>query len=251
MAVGSITYNITYTQVHNQKLFTNVQALMSFTNYLLDVYIKPYARWTPYFMGLYLGLFYYDYQKAGKNQDGWSRPVKGMFMLKEKFERSKGLRIAVEWSGIALMMFLVFILRPLQVGYYWPQILHSLYGCLEKPFFIFGLLMVTFPTILGVQGSLFRTLLDNKILNFLAKISFCTYLIHLMVILQYISSRSFDNYYSLLATFTPYLGCLVVSCFFGFLMTIFVELPFSVWQKEVMKGLINIASKNEGTYAKS
>jgi peptidoglycan/LPS O-acetylase OafA/YrhL len=86
LVVGSITFNIVYTQMHNQKLFTNVEALMSYTNYLLDVYIKPYARWTPYFMGLYLGLFYYDFQKACKNHDERrSKPVEVMFMLKEKF----------------------------------------------------------------------------------------------------------------------------------------------------------------------
>jgi hypothetical protein len=59
-----------------------------------------------------------------------------------------------------------------------------------------------------------------------------------MVIIQYISSRTFDNYYSLLATFPLYLGCLVASCFFGFLLTIFVEVPCSVWQKELMKNIV-------------
>jgi hypothetical protein len=118
LIVGSITYNIVYTQVHNQKLFTDVTALMSFGNYVLDVYIKPYARWTPYFMGLYLGLFYHDFQKASKNKEaGRSKPVETMFMLKDKFERSKVLRIVIEWSGIAMMAFLTFILRTLQAGH--------------------------------------------------------------------------------------------------------------------------------------
>ncbi len=67
LVVGSITFNIVYTQQHQQKLFTDVQALMSFGNYVLDVYIKPYARWTPYFMGLYLGIFYYNYQQSHKH----------------------------------------------------------------------------------------------------------------------------------------------------------------------------------------
>jgi peptidoglycan/LPS O-acetylase OafA/YrhL len=111
--------------------------------------------------------------------------------------------------------------------------------------------MVTFPTVLGVKGSFFQILLDNKILNFMAKISFCTYLVHLMVILQYVYSRTFDNYYSLLATFTPYLGCLVVSCFFGFLMTILVEVPFSVWQKELMKGVMRSVARKEGSVGKT
>jgi peptidoglycan/LPS O-acetylase OafA/YrhL len=106
------------------------------------------------------------------------------------------------------------------------------------------LIIATFPSVLGCKGSFFRVLLDNRILNFIAKISFCNYLVHLMVILQYISSRTYDNYYSLLATFPLYLGSLVVSCFFGFLMTIFVELPFSVWQKEFMK-LLTKSKKTE------
>jgi peptidoglycan/LPS O-acetylase OafA/YrhL len=105
--------------------------------------------------------------------------------------------------------------------------------------------MVTFPTILGCRGSFFQTLLDNKLFNFMAKISFCTYLIHLMVIIQYISSRTFDNYYSLLATFPLYLGCLVASCFFGFLLTIFVEVPCSVWQKEIMKIIMTGKERKE------
>ena len=133
------------------------------------------------------------------------------------------------------MAFLIFILRTLQAGQKWDQIWHSLYACLEKPFFIIGLIMVTFPSVLGCKGSFFRLLLESKILNFMAKISFCTYLVHFMVILQFVSSRTYDNYFSLLDTFTLYLGALVVSCFFGFLMTIFVELPFSICQKEFMK----------------
>lgn len=101
------------------------------------------------------------------------------------------------------------------------------------------MLMVIFPTILGCQGSFFKTLLDNTLFNFLAKISFCTYLIHLIVITQYTNSRTYDYYYSIPNGFPLYLGCLVVSCFLGFLMTIFIEVPCSVWQKELMKFLMD------------
>ena len=99
--------------------------------------------------------------------------------------------------------------------------------------------MVIFPTILGCKGSFFKTLLDNTLFNFLAKISFCTYLIHLIVITQYTNSRTYDYYYSIPNAFPLYIGCLVVSCFLGFLMTIFIEVPCSVWQKEFMKILMN------------
>jgi hypothetical protein len=104
---------------------------MSYANFFLDVYIKPYARWTPYFMGLYLGIFYYQYQECKKKSTNPKNIiVKWMFNLKEKFDKNRILRIAVEWFGMALMAFLTFILRTLQTGHKWPQIWHSLYGCL-------------------------------------------------------------------------------------------------------------------------
>ena len=81
--MGSVTYNIVYTEIHQQKLFTDVTALMLFKDYFLDVYIKPYARWTPYLMGLYLGLFYHEFQEANKNREGKrSKAVEVMLMLK-------------------------------------------------------------------------------------------------------------------------------------------------------------------------
>lgn len=98
--------------------------------------------------------------------------------------------------------------------------------------------MVIFPTILGYKHSFFRLILDNKLFNFIAKISFCTYLVHLMVIIQYTNSRTYDYYYSIINSFPLYLGCLVVSCFFGFIMTIFIEIPCSVWQKDFIKFLL-------------
>jgi hypothetical protein len=53
-----------------------------------------------------------------------------MHSAKERLENNKLLRIIIEWSGIAIMAFLAFILRTLQTGQKWDQIWHSLYACL-------------------------------------------------------------------------------------------------------------------------
>lgn len=45
--------------MHDQKLFTTIQALFGMGKYVSDVYIKPYARICPYYMGLFLGIAYY------------------------------------------------------------------------------------------------------------------------------------------------------------------------------------------------
>ena len=58
MIIGSLFFNIYFTYVHNQRIISDVSSLMN-RDYLLNVYIKPYARWVPYFMGLYAGIVYY------------------------------------------------------------------------------------------------------------------------------------------------------------------------------------------------
>jgi hypothetical protein len=64
LVLGSIAFNIAYTQQNHLKLLTNIAASANYYNYFLDIYIKPYTRWTSYFMGLYLGIFYHQYKKS-------------------------------------------------------------------------------------------------------------------------------------------------------------------------------------------
>ncbi len=59
LIIASWFYNVYYTYVHKQRLITDVSSLMNFRDYYLDVYIKPYARWAPYILGLYLGIAYF------------------------------------------------------------------------------------------------------------------------------------------------------------------------------------------------
>ena len=98
-------------------------------------------------------------------------------------------------------------------------------------------------------------LLDTSLFNVMAKISFSTYLIHLMVITQFFTSRTYDVYYSIDDGLILYVGCLALSCTLGFIMTIFVEIPCSYYQKQLMKNIQNWgksnATKNEEIFALS
>lgn len=115
--------------------------------------------------------------------------------------------------------------------------LSSFYWGLSKPIFLIGMIMTILPTILGYTHSIFNMLLTPKIFYFIARISFCTYLVHLLIVYQFLFTRNYNTYYNIIDTFTFYLGLLIVSLFFGFLLTIFVELPFAKLQKEVMNKL--------------
>jgi peptidoglycan/LPS O-acetylase OafA/YrhL len=95
--------------------------------------------------------------------------------------------------------------------------------------------MVILPTALGIKRSFFELILNNKLFMFIARISFCTYLVHLMVIYQIIYVQNTDFYYDLRSMFVIYMGILVLSLAFGFILTIFVEVPFSNLLKSLMK----------------
>jgi ABC-type sugar transport system permease subunit len=68
MIVGSWTYNLIYTQVHGQHIFINTKSLMAFLDYFQDIYVKPWARWSPYILGMFLGLAHAEYTTSLKDQ---------------------------------------------------------------------------------------------------------------------------------------------------------------------------------------
>lgn len=87
-------------------------------------------------------------------------------------------------------------------GAKWPQEVHSLYWTFSKPFFLFGLILAVLPSCLGISHSFFNLILKGKVLVYIARISFCTYLVHLMVIYHVYFTRNEDVYYSLVSTFS-------------------------------------------------
>ena len=183
LMVGSWTYNVIFTQQHKIKLFTSIETLLAFQSYFLNIYIKPYARWSPYILGLFLGILYVEYNNQKKIDQKDSLIVKCL-MLKSYLEKHWIRRRLIEWLGIGLMAFIAFIPRTLQNGGTWPQILDSLYLCFSRMLFNIGIILVIFPTLLGLKGSFFNTILDTYLFNLVGKISFCAYLLHYIVVTQ-------------------------------------------------------------------
>ena len=136
------------------------------------------------------------------------------------------------------MLFISFIPRSLQTGSSWPQSMHSLYWAFSKPIFVLGTILTTLPTILGIPGSFFNLILTCRALSFIARVSFCTYLVHLMVIMQFILTRSYDIYFYTSDLFVINLGMLVLSLIFGTVLTVIVELPFANLQKHLVNSIL-------------
>ena len=140
--------------------------------------------------------------------------------------------------GIGLMALVVFLPRLLQTGHTWPQAAHSIYRTFDKPLFVLGIIFTILPTVLGASHSFFNTLLTSKLFNFIARISFCTYLMHLFPLMQFEVTRNYDLYMSTSDVFVLYTGILVLSLFLGLVLTLTVELPFANLQKHLMKKVL-------------
>jgi peptidoglycan/LPS O-acetylase OafA/YrhL len=134
-------------------------------------------------------------------------------------------------------MFIILIPRTLQVDIKWPQIAHSLYLSLGKALFVLALYLMVLPSLLGIPNFTFF-IMDTKFFNFISKVSFWTYLIHYMVVLQVIYRQKIDFYYTVDDIVPIYVAVAAFSVFFGLMGTILVELPFAKLEKMLMNTLM-------------
>ena len=86
--------------------------------------------------------------------------------------------------------------------------------------------MLATPSLLGIKNDLFFFMMDTKLFNFIAKISFWTYLIHYMVIEHACYTQKIDYYYKVGDIFTLYFPVALIAMAFGFVGTVLVEVPF-------------------------
>lgn len=145
--------------------------------------------------------------------------------------------------GVLLGCFICFIPRTAQGDNYWPQFVHSIYLTYGKLFFVFSLSIIILPSILGIQ-TFIRFIMDTIFFNFIAKISFCTYLIHLTILLHWYTTRAIDSYYAFLPKYFIFASHTSSSLLCGFVLTVLVEIPCSKLQKIVMKNMFTKATKN-------
>lgn len=162
-----------------------------------------------------------------------------LFEIKQKFQQKVWVRRSVQLFGCALCLFLSFIPRTNQGSHYWPQFVHSVYLTYGKLAFVFGISLIILPSILlnsdkdDTKNStlIVRFLMDTKAFNFIAKVSFCTYLLHLTFILIYEGSTKTDYYFAFYPTFVLFVTFSAISIVSGAIFVYIVEAPFTKLQK--------------------
>lgn len=62
LSVASLIFNYLFTFFEEIRIFTDLDAFINFQDFMLNLYIKPYGRCVPYFMGLVLGILFMEYR---------------------------------------------------------------------------------------------------------------------------------------------------------------------------------------------
>ncbi|GBM82281.1 Nose resistant to fluoxetine protein 6 [Araneus ventricosus] len=166
------------------------------------IYAKPYTRIGPYLVGIALAYCLFRRKRSNSPSLNW-------------------VTLSVGWifaSGIALAC---------QFGLYHQDLTTveaSFYNALSRVGFASGLGWVIFVCVIG-QGGVVNSILSWKALIPLSRLSYCAYLIHLIVVTTYLSSvRTLINF-SHINVIMLYLGFLVISYAVALVTSLLFESP--------------------------
>lgn len=150
-----------------------------------NFYYKPYIRASAYFMGIFSGFLYSQWK------EGHEKTVQVVNYIK----RSIPLRIAFYIVGIGLCEFAIWIIIPFQTGTPWSTTAHAFYNSLNRVVFLTGVYLCVFAAMFGCKNDPSKYILGHRMFSPLAKVSFCIYLMHFIVIMGGTFNSRMDLYW--------------------------------------------------------
>lgn len=186
-----------------------------------DYYIKPYIRISPYILGLYFCEFYLEceaYPKYKPNdKDNSFRKINRFF------KNSTTASVILFVFALILINFAVFS-TYLTNNYDLDMWVHATFQTLNKNLFVIGLGLIVHLTFLG-QMRIIYNILNQKIFNVIAKITYGTYLIHLYIFLGILTSYPQAIYFKFSNMLMLSLGVFIFALISAFVLSILFESP--------------------------
>ncbi|CAD8115428.1 unnamed protein product [Paramecium sonneborni] len=246
LLIGSIfsAYYIAYS--HDYHLQMGAPNAKPQPDYQDVFYYKPWVRISPYLIGILFGFFYRNYIN-GQN--------KKIVDLAQKIKDSVIIRTLFYVIGIGLTQTIIWIIVPLQKDMNaWSQQAQYFYQAFNRVFFVLGVGLCITPALLGCKNDPSRFILGHPFWQPIARISFCMYLTHFIVILfmTFSSTQLVYYQYSHILFFT--LTDIVYTIIIGGIISLAIEVPcmnlekilFAPKKKEVLKWNGNqIGEKND------
>jgi peptidoglycan/LPS O-acetylase OafA/YrhL len=112
-----------------------------------------------------------------------------------KIKQSIPIRIAFYVIGIFLCELMIWIIIPFQTGSPWSTTTQAFYNSLNRVVFLIGVYLCIFAAMFGCENDPSKYILGHKMFSPLAKVSFCIYLIHFVVIMGGTFASKMDLYW--------------------------------------------------------
>lgn len=97
--------------------------------------------------------------------------------------------------GLALINITIWVIIPFQKYGNWTTTGQAFYNSLNRVSFLIGVTLVCFPAMFGCKNDPVHKILGHKLFAPIAKISFCMYLTHFIVIIMGVFSNRMDLYW--------------------------------------------------------
>lgn len=221
--IGFTTY-IIYASVYYD---LGVMALMEQTkhnfNFGKNFYMKPWTRIPPFILGLLFGIYYREYyveKKKGTSECMLSK-------LKLQFNRKWWLKWAFYVVGTLVVNLIIWLPKSYIVNgrQSWPTLVQNLWNAFVRFVYCFAVGLVCIPCMMGSKDFVVK-ILGSKAFTFLARITYCSYLVHYMCLQVQIMSLGQGQQWSYTISSALFVLGVVLAIIFASLMNLVIELPF-------------------------
>ena len=206
-----LTYILAY--IHDLS-GSNLKFNDDYYNYFYD---RPYARITPYLLGMYVCMIYLSYKTE---KEGYI--TKYASIIKE----SKVVRYSLYVISLTAMFWLVHMVY--WINNYpesWNKCVEVAYITLNKPSFIFFLSFLCFGAFVS-KASFLRNFLGHPIMYIMAKVSYPVYMFHPLIINYFLYIETKGEFFNPSKANLRFVGVATTAILSCILLCGFIEFPF-------------------------
>ena len=187
-------------------------------NFNTDYYQQPYTRCNTYLLGIFFSYLYLQFKGNKLFQLSFLK------FMNQRF-KSRIIRYLISISGIIIILFSIFSLNHFdQATTIIPQYQSTIYLLFSRVGFSLGMMFILYPAIVCFSRPL-CSFFSFPFFNFLGKITFGTYLTHLLIMAYiqaiYINGSYYSFYRFIIDGVSMFFFCNLVS----FVITILFESP--------------------------
>ena len=216
-------------------------------------YQKPWMRINPYLVGIMGAWIYLAFKEGEKAENEGKEPGLGYLhpalfrSFTFKIRSSSFVRYLLYILGFALTFLAVFLMFPFVHYSVTDTAANIFFLWLYRPVFVFGLMLVMFPVLVGHGRPLLATL-GAPFLAPLGRMTYGVYMIHLMIFFYLIGIQFTAQYYSFHMVFFWTLRIIFLSYLISLFLTLVVEAPIMRIEQWLLRGQFIRKKKEEVKY---